>query len=141
MAGLAVRTPRAQAGGGFRLPSRRTALVVGAGLVLAALAGPIVVRSAAIAGALAAGLIVLLILAFIRGRPMGEVVIILMILISGLVDIPQRISVGPTTGQGAETIGLLAIMLLVILSGYLATGVPQISRLWPIGLFVLWTYL
>jgi O-antigen ligase len=144
MSGLAVRTdqrPARARGGGFTMPHRRTVIAVGAGLLLAAASGPLVARSAAAAVALAVALIGAAILAFIRGRPMGEVVIILMVLISGLVDIPQRISVGPTTGQGAETIGMLAIMLLVILSGYLATGVPQISRVWPIGLFVLWTYL
>jgi hypothetical protein len=123
------------------MPRPRTVILVGAALLLAAATGPLVTRSAAAAGAVAVALIGGAVLAFIRGRPMGEVLIVLMIVISGLVDIPQRIHMGPTTGQGAETVGLLGIMLLVILSGYLGSGVPQLSLVWPIGLFVVWTYL
>ena len=143
--GLAVRAPAEpsapRSGGGFGVPSMRTLGLATVGLVLAALAGPLVALSPPAAVALAVVLVLLAALALIRQRPIGEVLIILMILISGLVDIPQRISVGPTTGQGAETVGFLGIMLLVILNGYLGSGVPQIARAWPIGLFVLWTFM
>ena len=51
---------------------------------------------------------------------------------------PQRLHVGPTTGQGVETLALIAIMVLVCLNGYAAAGVPDRARFWPLALFVAW---
>jgi O-antigen ligase len=117
----------------------RTLAIAAAGFALASLSGPLVTRSAPAAAAGAGLLIVAFTLAIVRHRPVGEVVVILVIAIGGLVDIPQRIGVGPTTGQGVETIALIGVMLLVMLNGYLAEGVPLVARVWPVALFVLWT--
>jgi O-antigen ligase len=122
-----------------RSTALRTAVLAVLGCALASLAGPLVARSPAAAVMMAALLIVALTLAVVRHRPVGEVLVILVILIGGLVDIPQRIHVGPTTGQGVETVALIGVMLLVILSGYLGDGVPLVSRAWPILLFVIWS--
>ena len=57
---------------------------------------------------------------------------------AALNDVPQRLHVGPTTGQGVETLALIAIMVLVCLNGYAAAGVPERARFWPLVLFVAW---
>jgi len=40
------------------------------------------------------------------------------LMVSALVDLPQHVRIGPTTGQGVETIALVALMALLCLNGY-----------------------
>ena len=108
------------------------------GCLLAALAGPLVAASPDLTyGALAAGLIVA-VCAFTARVPAAALVIALSLLLAALIDLPQHIHVGPTSGQGVESIVLVALMALLCLNGYSAAGVPSVGRLWPLGLFVIW---
>lgn len=112
-----------------------------AGCALAALAGPLVARSPTFVFGFLGLLVVLAALAFSARWPAVDVAIVAVLVASALIDLPQHIRVGPTTGQGVETAALVAVMGLLCLNGYSGRGVPSISRLWPLGIFLLWAWL
>ncbi|HUZ83472.1 MAG TPA: O-antigen ligase family protein [Gaiellales bacterium] len=119
--------------------SRATGPVFVGGCLLAAAAGPIVSRSIAIGLAIGVVLALVSILALSARRPLGEVLIVTLLLVSALIDLPQRISLGITTGQGIETVGLVPLMGLAIANGYGATGIRAMRIAIPLAGFVLWT--
>jgi O-antigen ligase len=120
-------------------PSELGVLV--AGCALAALAGPLVARSPTFVYGLLGLLVVLAVLAFSARWPAVDVAIVAVLVASALIDLPQRLRVGPTTGQGVETAALVAVMALLCLNGYAGRGVPSVRRLWPLGIFLLWASL
>ena len=61
-------------------------------------------------------LVVLAVLAFTARWPAADVVIAAMLLLSALIDLPQHIHVGPTTGQGLETVALVAVNVLALIA-------------------------
>ena len=120
-----------------RQAAGRWTIVLG-GCLLAALAGPLVAASPSI-GVGVLGLAVIIVACVFTARlPAAALVIGLSLLLAGLVDLPQQIHAGPTSGQGVESILLVALMALLCLNGYAADGVPSVARLWPLGLFVVW---
>ncbi len=118
--------------------SRAGVLVILMGCLAAALVGPLVATSATATYGFAALLVIAGLLAVSARQPAGLVLVIGVVLIAALNDVPQRLHVGPTTGQGVETLALIAIMALVCLNGYAAAGVPDRARFWPLVLFVAW---
>jgi len=118
--------------------SRAGLLVFLTGCLAAALVGPLVATSATATYGFAALLVIAGLLAVSARQPAGLVLLIGVVLIAALNDVPQRLHVGPTTGQGVETLALLGIMVLVCLNGYAAGGVPDRARFWPLVLFVAW---
>jgi O-antigen ligase len=114
-------------------------LAVVGGCVLAALTGPIVASSLTLTYGVAGILIVAALLAASARQPIGGVLVVAIVLVSALNDVPQRLHVGPTTGQGIETISLVTVMVLVYLNGYAGAGVTDRRRFVPVALFVMWT--
>jgi O-antigen ligase len=112
-----------------------------AGCLVAALAGPLAASSTPLMyAALGAGLIVAA-AAFTARVPTAAVVIALSLLVSSLIDIPQHIHIGPTSGQGFESVALVALLALLCLNdGRSSPGGAGIGFLWPIALFVMWTF-
>jgi len=131
--GLTVRTA------GLHRPSIAAMGVFLAGCALAAAAGPIVSRSLSLGMALGGLLLVMSVLALSARRPIGEVLIVTVLLISGLITLPQAVSLGATTGQGAETIALIPLMVLAIANGYAAGGIRQMRYAIPLAAFAAWT--
>jgi O-antigen ligase len=117
----------------------RTWLVVALGCALAALAGPVAAASPSLLFGVAGLLAMLAVLAFTSRWPAADVVMVATLMVSALVDLPQHVHIGPTTGQGVETIALVALMALLCLNGYSGRGVPSLTRIWPLGVFLLWT--
>ncbi len=118
--------------------SRAGVLVILMGCLAAALVGPLVATSATATYGFAALLVIAGLLAVSARQPAGLVLVFAVVLIAALNDVPQRLHLGPTTGQGVETLALIAIMVLVCLNGYAAAGVPDRARFWPLALFVAW---
>jgi O-antigen ligase len=116
-------------------------LVLAAGCALAALAGPLAARSSSFTFGVAGLLVVLAALAFTARWPAVDVMIVATLLVSALVDIPQHIHVGPTSGQGVETIALVALLALLCLNGYSGQGVASVALLWPFVVFLVWASL
>ena len=97
-------------------------VILSTGCLAAALVGPLVATSATATYGIAALLVIAGLLAVSARQPAGLVLVIGVVVIAALNDVPQRLHVGPTTGQGVETLALLAIMVLVCLNGYAAGG-------------------
>jgi O-antigen ligase len=113
-------------------------LVVALGCGLAALAGPVAASSPSLLFGVGGLLAVLAALAFTARWPAADVVIVATLMVSALIDLPQHVHIGPTTGQGVETIALVALMALLCLNGYSGRGVPSLIRIWPLAVFLLW---
>jgi O-antigen ligase len=118
--------------------NRAVVVAVSVGCIAALLVGPIVATSATLAYGVAAVLAIGFLLALSSRQPIGAVLVIAVVLVSALNDLPQRLHVGPTTGQGLETLALVTVMMLAGLNGYGAVGVVDRTRLWPLAAFVAW---
>jgi len=118
--------------------SRAGVLAILVGCLGAVLIGPVVATMATATYGIAALLVIAGLLAASARQPAGLVLVVAVVLVAALNDVPQRLHVGPTTGQGVETLALIAIMVLVCLNGYAAAGVPDRARFWPLALFVAW---
>ena len=118
--------------------SRAGVLAILLGCLGAVLVGPLVATSATLTYGIAAMLVITGLLVASARQPAGLVLVVAVVLAAALNDVPQRLHVGPTTGQGVETLALIAVMVLVCLNGYAAAGVADRARFWPLALFVLW---
>jgi hypothetical protein len=120
------------------LPNRAQSLVLISGCVLAAAVGPIVANSPSLAYGLAAILLLVTALSRTATRPIGSILIVAVITASALIDLPQHIRTGPTSGQGAESFALAALVVFLCLNGYVRAEIPDVRRLWPLPLFLGW---
>jgi O-antigen ligase len=107
--------------------------------VAAAAAGALVTRSPAIAGVVVGGVVVVTYFGETARRPMGEVLIVAMIAVSGGVDMLQRVSAGTASGQAVETIVLVFAALLVCLAGLSIPPGAAGRAIWLLALFVAFT--
>ena len=120
------------------LPNRAQLLVLISGCVLAAAVGPIVANSPSLAYGLAAILLLVTALSRTATRPIGSILIVAVIAASALIDLPQHIRTGPTSGQGAESFALAALVVFLCLNGYVRADIPDVRRLLPLPLFLAW---
>jgi O-antigen ligase len=107
--------------------------------VAAAAAGAIVTRSPAIAAVVVAGVVVVTYFGETARRPLGEVLIVAMIAVSGGVDILQRVSAGTASGQAVETVVLVFAATLVCLTGLSLPAGAAGRAIWLLALFVAWS--
>jgi O-antigen ligase len=107
--------------------------------VAAAAAGAIVTRSAPVAAVVVAGVGVITYFGETARRPLGEVLIVAMIAISGGVDILQRVSAGSASGQAVETVVLVFAAILVSLTGLTIPAGAAGRAIWLLALFVAWS--
>jgi O-antigen ligase len=105
----------------------------------AAAAGALVVREPAVALAVVGMVVVVTFMGETARRPLGEVLVVGMIALSGVVDILQRVDAGAASGQAVETVVIVLLALLVCLTG-IAVPIGAAGRtLGVVALFVLWS--
>jgi O-antigen ligase len=103
-------------------------------VVAAAAAGALVVRAAPFAGVVVLAVIVFAYLAQMARRPLGEVLLVAMIGLAGIVDILQKIDAGAASGQAVETVAMVWLGFLVCLSGL---SIPEGAAGRALGLLAL----
>jgi O-antigen ligase len=119
-------------------PSATVVAVVVGGCVAALGAQFVAQRSASLAYAIAAVAALVIVLVATARRPAGQVVIAAVIAVSALIDIPQHIHLGSTSGQGVESFMLTAVIGFLCLNGYVRTGISGLSGLWALPAFLGW---
>ena len=105
----------------------------------AAAAGALVVHTPAVALAVVGLVVVVTYMGETARRPLGEVLLVGMIVLAGVVDILQRIDAGAASGQAVETVALVLLALLVCLTGITVPAGAAGRALGVVALFVIWT--
>jgi O-antigen ligase len=105
----------------------------------AAAAGALVVHTPAVALAVVGLVVVVTYLGETARRPLGEVLLVGMIALSGVVDILQRIDAGAASGQAVETVALVLLALLVCMTGITVPAGAAGRALGVVALFVIWS--
>ena len=103
-------------------------------VVAAAAAGALVVRAAPFAGVVVLAVVVFAYLAQMARRPLGEVLLVAMIGLAGIVDILQKIDAGAASGQAVETVAMVWLGFLVCLTGL---SIPEGAAGRALGLLAL----
>ena len=103
-------------------------------VVAAAAAGALVVRAAPFAGVVVLAVVVFAYLAQMARRPLGEVLLVAMIGLAGIVDILQKIDAGAASGQAVETVAMVWLGFLVCLTGL---AIPEGAAGRALGLLAL----
>ena len=103
-------------------------------VVAAASAGALVVRAAPFAGVVVLAVVVFAYLAQMARRPIGEVLLVAMIGLAGIVDILQKVDAGAASGQAVETVAMVWLGFLVCLSGI---SIPEGAAGRALGLLTL----
>jgi O-antigen ligase len=106
---------------------------------VAAAAGALVVRSPPLALAVVGLVVVVTFMGEASRRPLGEILVVGMIALSGVVDILQRIDAGAASGQAVETVAFVLLALLVCLTGITVPAAGAGRALGCVALFVIWT--
>jgi O-antigen ligase len=127
--------------GGMRRPGDSSArLRVGVlAAVAAALAGGIAATSPPVALVVVGMVVVVTYLGETAGRPLGEVLMVAMIAVSGGVDLLQQVSTGVGSLQAVETGAFVVLAALVCMTGIAIPVGPAGRALGLLGVFVLWT--
>jgi O-antigen ligase len=105
----------------------------------AAAAGGLVVLSPPIALVVVGLVVVATFMGETARRPLGEVLLVGMIALSGVVDILQRIDAGAASGQAVETVAFVLLALLVCMTGLTVPAAGAGRALGAVALFVTWT--
>ena len=105
----------------------------------AAAAGALVVNSPPLALAVVGLVVVATFMGETARRPLGEILVVGMIGLSGVVDILQRIDAGAASGQAVETVAIVLLAVLVCLTGISVPPGAAGRALGCVALFVIWT--
>jgi len=105
----------------------------------AAAAGALVVLSPPIALVVVGLVVVATFMGETARRPLGEVLVVGMIALAGVVDILQRIDAGAASGQAVETVAFVLLGVLVCLTGVTVPAAGAGRALGMVALFVTWT--
>ena len=127
--------------GGMRRPgdgSARVRVVV-LTAAAAALAGGLAAISPPVALVVVGGVIVVTYLGETARRPLGEVLMVGMIAISGGVDLLQQVNTGVGSLQAVETLAFVVLAVLVCITGLTIPVGPAGRALGLLAIFVLWT--
>jgi O-antigen ligase len=127
--------------GGMRRPgdgSARVRVVVLTSAA-AALAGGLAAISPPVALVVVGGVIVVTYLSETARRPLGEVLMVGMIAISGGVDLLQQVNTGVGSLQAVETLAFVVLAVLVCITGLTIPVGPAGRALGLLAIFVLWT--
>jgi O-antigen ligase len=108
---------------------------------VAAAAGALVVNSPPLALAVVGLVVVATFMGETARRPLGEILVVGMIALSGVVDILQRIDAGAASGQAVETVAIVLLAVLVCLTGISVPAGGAGRALGCVALFVTWTVL
>jgi O-antigen ligase len=106
---------------------------------VAAAVGALVVHSPPIALAVVGLVVVAAYMGETARRPLGEILVVGMIALSGVVDILQRIDAGAASGQAVETVAFVLLAVLVCLTGISVPAGGAGRALGCVALFVTWT--
>jgi O-antigen ligase len=106
---------------------------------VAAAAGALVVNSPPLALAVVGLVVVATFMGETARRPLGEILVVGMIGLSGVVDILQRIDAGAASGQAVETVAIVLLAVLVCLTGISVPAGAAGRALGCVALFVIWT--
>jgi O-antigen ligase len=106
---------------------------------VAAAAGALVVNSPPLALAVVGLVVVATYMGETARRPLGEILVVGMIGLSGVVDILQRINAGAASGQAVETVAIVLLAVLVCLTGISVPTGGAGRALGCVALFVIWT--
>jgi O-antigen ligase len=106
---------------------------------VAALAGALVVHSPPLALVVVGLVVVATYMGETARRPLGEVLIVGMIALCGVVDILQRVDAGAASGQAVETVVVVLLGLLVCLTGITVPAGAAGRALGCVALFVIFT--
>jgi O-antigen ligase len=106
---------------------------------VAAAAGALVVNSPPLALAVVGLVVVATFMGETARRPLGEILVVGMIGLSGVVDILQRIDAGAASGQAVETVAIVLLAVLVCLTGISVPTGGAGRALGCVALFVIWT--
>jgi O-antigen ligase len=106
---------------------------------VAAAAGALVVHSPPIALVVVGLVVVATYLGETARRPLGEILVVGMIALSGVVDILQRVDAGAASGQAVETVAIVLVAVLVCLTGITVPAGGAGRALGCVALFVIWT--
>jgi O-antigen ligase len=106
---------------------------------VAAAAGALVVNSPPLALAVVGLVVVATYMGETARRPLGEILVVGMIGLSGVVDILQRIDAGAASGQAVETVTIVLLAVLVCLTGISVPMGGAGRALGCVALFVIWT--
>lgn len=104
----------------------------------AALAGALVVHSPALALAVVGLVVIATYMGETARRPLGEVLVVGMIALCGVVDILQRVNAGAGSGQAVETVVVVLLAGLVCLAGVVVPAGAAGRALGFLTLFVMW---
>jgi len=86
-------------------------------VVAAAAAGALVVKEVPLAGVVVLVVVVFAYLAQMARRPIGEVLLVAMVGLAGIVDILQKVDAGAASGQAVETVAMVLLAFMVCLAG------------------------
>jgi O-antigen ligase len=106
---------------------------------VAAAAGALVVNSPPLALAVVGLVVMVTFMGETARRPLGEILVVGMIGLSGVVDILQRIDAGAASGQAVETVAIVLLAVLVCLAGISVPAGGAGRALGCVALFVIWT--
>jgi O-antigen ligase len=106
---------------------------------VAAAAGALVVHSPPLALVVVGLVVVATYMGETARRPLGEILLVGMIALSGVVDILQRVDAGAASGQAVETVAFVLLALLVCLAGITVPPGGAGRALGCVTLFVIWT--